>query len=100
MQATETEASFVNKNVKSKCPELAEGPVNMWYVYIIICEDNSLYTGYTDNPKRRLTEHKNGKGGHYTSTHKPLRMIYLESLSSKSEALKREKKINILKLKI
>jgi len=42
----------------------------MWFVYILKCEDGSLYTGCTNNPDRRLSEHKNKKGGHYTSSHK------------------------------
>jgi predicted GIY-YIG superfamily endonuclease len=69
----------------------------------------SFYTGFTDNLNRRFLEHKNGKGGHYTSSHKPIKIIFTEKLLSKSEALKREsqikgwsrrKKINILNLKI
>lgn len=65
----------------------------MWYVYILLCEDGSLYTGFSDDPERRFFEHKNGKGGHYTSSHKPIRIVYTELLPSKSEALKREKQI-------
>lgn len=79
----------------------------MWFVYIILCEDNSFYTGYSNNPQKRFLDHKNGKGGHYTRSHKPIKQIYLEKLATKSEALKREfeikswsrtKKISELKL--
>lgn len=79
----------------------------MWYVYILLCEDGSLYTGSSNNPNQRLLDHKNGKGGHYTRSHKPIKLIYQEQLSTQSEALKRErqikgwgreKKIKILKL--
>ena len=54
-------------------------------------------------------DHKNGKGGRYTRSHKVTKLLYTEKLSSKSEALKREKqikgwnrekKIKILNLKI
>lgn len=81
----------------------------MWYVYILLCEDKSLYTGITDDPERRFIEHKNGKGGRYTRLHKPVKIVYLEKLPNKSAALKREiqikgwdreKKIKILKLKL
>jgi len=81
----------------------------MWYVYILLCFDGSFYTGSTNNPDSRFSDHKNGKGGRYTRSHKPVRRIYLEKLRSKSAALKREnqikswsreKKIKILKLKI
>jgi len=62
----------------------------MWYVYILLCNDGSLYTGASNNPKRRFQDHINGKGGAYTRSHKPVRILYTEGLSSKSDALKRE----------
>lgn len=81
----------------------------MWYAYILLCSDGSLYTGSSNNPDVRFSDHKNGKGGRYTRSHKPIKRVYLEELKSKSEALKRErqikswsreKKILILKLDI
>jgi len=81
----------------------------MWFVYILLCSDNSLYTGYSPDPKKRFLEHKRGKGGKYTRSHKPLKIIYTEEFATKSEALKREieikswprrKKITILKLSL
>lgn len=81
----------------------------MWYVYILLCSDNSLYTGSTNNLEKRFLDHRNGKGGRYTRSHKPLEIIYSEEFSSKSVALKREaeikrwnriKKIRDLRLKI
>ncbi|OGH20576.1 MAG: hypothetical protein A3D74_01995 [Candidatus Levybacteria bacterium RIFCSPHIGHO2_02_FULL_37_13] len=81
----------------------------MYYVYILLCSDGSLYTGISNNPDTRFADHKSGKGGKYTRSHKPIRRIYLEELASKSQALKREtqikgwsrqKKIDILRLKI
>ncbi len=65
----------------------------MWYIYILKCEDGSLYTGMTSNLERRLSEHKDFKGGHYTASHKVLERIYSESFQTKSEALKRESQI-------
>lgn len=62
----------------------------MWFVYILLCAGNSLYTGSTNNFKKRFLEHKNGKGGRYTCSHKVLKLIYSEEFESKSEALKRE----------
>lgn len=79
----------------------------MWYVYVLLCEDGSFYTGYSNNVEWRFTNHKNGRGGHYTRSHKPVKLIYSEQLPTQSEALKRErqikswsreKKIKILKL--
>jgi len=81
----------------------------MWYVYILLCKDGSFYTGTSNNPQQRFLDHKNGKGGKYTKTHKPIKILCTEKLPDKSAALKRElqikgwsreKKIQTLKLKI
>lgn len=65
----------------------------MWFVYILLCDDGSLYTGSSNNPSQRFLDHKNGKGGRYTRLHKPLKIIYVEQFPTKSEALKREMQI-------
>ena len=70
--------------------------INMYCVYIIKCEDSSLYTGITNDIKRRFLEHKNKTGGHYTTSHKVKKVVYIEEFKTKSEALKRE--IQIKKL--
>ena len=62
----------------------------MFYVYILLCSDGSLYTGISNNPQKRFQDHKNGRGGAYTRSHKPIKIIYLEELPDKSSALKRE----------
>ncbi len=65
----------------------------MYFVYIIECEDGSLYTGITTNVERRFSEHKKGTGGRYTRARKPLRVVYSETQTNRSEALKREAEI-------
>jgi putative endonuclease len=65
----------------------------MWFVYILKCEDGSLYTGITNNLDRRFLEHKKRKGGNYTSSHKVLERVYSEQFQTRSEALKREAQI-------
>lgn len=65
----------------------------MWYVYILLCRDDSFYTGITNNLKKRILEHKNGQGGRYTRSHKVIKLIYQEKLPTHSEALKRELEI-------
>lgn len=59
-------------------------------VYILRCRDGSLYTGITNDLKRRLEEHKNGKGARYTRAKAPERIVYTEDAGSRSAALKRE----------
>lgn len=67
-----------------------------YYVYIIRCEGNSFYTGYTKNVKSRLRCHMKGKGARYTRMHKPKELVYLEEFSSRAEAMKKEKRIKKL----
>lgn len=62
----------------------------MWHIYILLCSDNSLYTGATNNLDKRFLDHSNGKGAAYTRSHKPLKLLYSEQFETKSEALKRE----------
>lgn len=68
----------------------------MYYVYILLCKDKTLYTGITTDLSRRLAEHKDGKGGHYTRAHGALRMLYSESHKDRSAASKREAEIKKL----
>jgi putative endonuclease len=62
----------------------------MWYVYILECEDKSLYTGCTNDLKRRFEQHREGIGSKYTSSHKPIKILFSEECGSRSNALKRE----------
>jgi len=71
----------------------------MYYVYVLLCKDNSLYTGITTDPTRRLKEHEVGKGGAYTRSHPPIKIVHLEKAGSKSNALKRELEIKSWKRK-
>tara|TARA_B100001113_G_C20729732_1_gene457404 strand:+ start:308 stop:547 length:240 start_codon:yes stop_codon:yes gene_type:complete len=68
-----------------------------WYVYILKCNDNSLYTGITNDLNKRVATHNSGKGAKYTKTRTPVSLIYKESFETKAESLKREieiKKLN------
>ena len=61
-----------------------------WFVYMLRCRDNSLYTGYTNDVKRRETVHNTGKGAKYTKSRLPVTLVYWEAFEEKSDALKRE----------
>lgn len=65
----------------------------MYSVYILECEDGSLYTGITTDVVRRLKEHKEGIGSHYTKAHKPVGFLYVEKQKDRSSASKREAEI-------
>ena len=63
----------------------------MWFVYIVRCADNSLYTGITTDLARRTREHNFGnKGAKYTFFKRPVVLVYSESARDRSSALKRE----------
>lgn len=61
-----------------------------WVVYILECNDKTLYTGITDNFDRRFAAHNAGKGAKYTRGRGPLMLRYLEVCPDRSAALKRE----------
>lgn len=67
-----------------------------WYVYIVQCQDESLYTGCTPNLQQRLIAHNAGKGAKYTRSRRPVRLLYSEKLASRSLACKREAHIKQL----
>ena len=72
-----------------------------WFVYIVKCADNSLYTGITTNIERRLSEHNhhNTLGARYTRHRRPVQLVYQEQQPSHSQALSREHAIKKLKRK-
>jgi len=62
----------------------------MFYVYLIqSLKDESTYTGYTDDVKKRLRAHNLGKVS-YSSKHKPFRIAYFEAYLSEKDARRRE----------
>ena len=69
----------------------------LYYVYVILCKDNSFYTGYTKDLDLRMRLHMNGKAARYTRMHRPKKIVYIEEFGSRAEAMKREKWIKRLK---
>ena len=76
-----------------------------YYFYVVSCKDDSLYAGYTNNLKRRIKLHNEGKGAKYTRARRPVRLVYSKGFPTKSEAMKveyafkqwdRKKKLNYL----
>lgn len=68
----------------------------IWYLYILRCGDDSLYTGITTDVERRFKTHCQGKGAKYTRGRGPLTLVYRETCGSHSQALKRELEIKAL----
>ncbi len=60
------------------------------HVYILLCADDTLYTGYTTDIAKRIETHNAGKWAKYTRGRLPVKLIYSESFETESEARKRE----------
>lgn len=79
----------------------------MYFVYILQCNDDTLYTGITSDLERRVKEHNSSKlGAKYTKFRRPVELIYSKKYTNRSEAqveearikkLTRQKKLQILK---
>lgn len=68
----------------------------MWYLYILRCKDNTLYTGITTDVEKRLEAHRAGKGAKYTRGRGPLELVYTEECGDHSAALRREIEVKAL----
>lgn len=68
----------------------------MWYLYILRCKDNTLYTGITTDVEKRLEAHRAGKGAKYTRGRGPLELVYREECGDHPNALRREAEIKRL----
>ena len=64
-----------------------------FWVYILRCADGSYYTGQTDDLERRVAEHQSGTWPGYTSSRRPVILVYSEAFSTREEALTCERKI-------
>lgn len=68
-----------------------------WHVYIILCSDDTLYTGITTDIDRRMKQHANGSGAKYFRGRQPKQLLYLEGGHDRSTASKKELLIKGLK---
>jgi putative endonuclease len=60
------------------------------YVYIVRCADGTLYTGWTTDVARRITQHNAGRGARYTRMRRPVVLVYREEMPDRSAAMRRE----------
>jgi len=65
----------------------------MWYVYILRCVDNTLYTGITTDIPRRIIDHNRKKASACTRSRLPVKLVHNEQYPTRSKALKREAQI-------
>lgn len=74
-----------------------EGRATDWTVYVILCSDNSLYTGITNDLIRRFSQHGTARGAKYFRGRQPVKVVYAEAGHTRSSASKRELAIKKLK---
>ncbi|MCK5499010.1 MAG: GIY-YIG nuclease family protein [Gammaproteobacteria bacterium] len=72
--------------------------MSAWFVYMVRCGDNSLYTGIAKDVERRIHEHNNDDtlGAKYTKARRPVALVYQEACESRSTATRREYEIKLL----
>ena len=69
----------------------------MYYLYILKCSDNTLYTGITTSLSRRIKEHNSSKlGAKYTRGRQPVKLVYSKKFSNRSQASKEELRVKKL----
>jgi predicted GIY-YIG superfamily endonuclease len=73
-----------------KKPKIESKLEGAWFVYLLRCGDDSLYTGITNDLPRRVEQHNAGKTSRYTRSRLPVVLVYQETQASRSLALKRE----------
>ncbi|MGA2461089.1 MAG: GIY-YIG nuclease family protein [Candidatus Bathyarchaeia archaeon] len=81
------------RSASTKKPDRAR---KSYYVYLLLCDDGSYYTGYTNNVASRLERHKKGHGARYTRMRKPQRVAYVEKFRTRAAAIRREHQIKSL----
>ncbi|MCK6553085.1 GIY-YIG nuclease family protein [Candidatus Binatia bacterium] len=64
-----------------------------FWVYLLRCADGSFYVGHTDNLEQRMEQHRSGELGGYTSTRRPVDLVYSEEFSTRDEAFAAERQI-------
>ncbi len=78
---------------QNKMDHKSNTELQQWWVYMLRCADDSLYTGVTTDLVRRLDEHNGkhaGRGARYTRARRPVKLVWQEAGHDRGSALKRE----------
>ena len=68
--------------------------MNNYYIYILLCSDNSYYIGVTNNLEKRVLQHQNGFDlSSYTFNKRPITLVYDEQFIDIKQAIEREKQL-------
>ena len=71
-------------------------PKESYFVYLLLCDDGSYYTGYTNNVVSRFERHQKGYGARYTRLRRPQKVVHVEKFRSRRAAIRRELQIKSL----
>ncbi|MBI2474341.1 MAG: arginine--tRNA ligase [Candidatus Taylorbacteria bacterium] len=80
---------FLQKGIFEKSDLPAPRP-GTFFVYVILCDDQSIYIGQTEDIQKRWRLHAGGKGAQYFKSHKPVQLIHYEEFGNRTDAIKRE----------
>ncbi|MGA2239832.1 MAG: GIY-YIG nuclease family protein [Candidatus Bathyarchaeia archaeon] len=72
------------------------GKRTSYFVYMLLCDDGSYYTGYTSNVQSRFERHRKGRGARYTKMRQPKRIVYLQRFATRRAAMRRERQMKTL----
>ena len=72
---------------------MAKPRTGEWHLYVVECSDGSYYVGIAKDVERRLAAHNSGRGARYTSTRRPVRLLYTEKCPDIGSALRREREV-------
>ncbi|MEX6501300.1 GIY-YIG nuclease family protein [Pseudomonas zhanjiangensis] len=75
---------------------MSEFGAKRWYVYLVRAANGALYCGISDDPQRRFTQHRSGKGARFFHSSPAVALVYSESCAGKGDALRRERAIKRL----
>lgn len=73
--------------------ESRHGGAMSWFVYILICADNSYYVGHARDLAQRVSEHNVGQGALHTRLRRPVKLVYSEPCLDQKTAMGRERQI-------
>lgn len=62
----------------------------MWFLYVVLCNDKTLYTGISTDVNRRIIQHSAGRGAKYTASRAPVVLLASWFVGNKSQALRAE----------
>ena len=70
--------------------QMSEPERKRFWVYMVRCKDDTIYTGYTSDLKRRIDQHNAGTGSRYTRARIPVKLVWTDEFATRRQAMRRE----------